>query len=150
MFGWFSRKPITPDGRIRLKNTPVAEDGRPAWNAEKNVALSRAPLDRDLYGQALKAKGYISLWAVDDEYERLVWQKLQPDNSHHAENDGSIIEDISRNRPRQNETEVSVRFSSWNIVSGELIRVYGLKNLSGPSVETKVELRCRLIAEGTQ
>jgi hypothetical protein len=150
MFGWFSRKPITPDGKIHLKNSPVAEDGRSAWNTEKNVARSRTPLDRDLYGKALKAKGYISLKAVHDEYEQLVRQKLRRDHVNKGDVDDWRFQNSSKNDQRQNETEVSVRFSSWNIVRGELIRVYGLKNLSGPSVETKVELRCRLIAEGTQ
>ena len=128
MFGWFGRKPKSSDGMIQLKKAPVAENARPARNAEKNAALLQAPLDHDLYGQALKAKGHISLKAVDDEYERLLWQKLRPDNSRHAVNDGSTIKDISRNEQRQDEPKVSVNFSAWNIVRGELIRVYAFKN----------------------
>ena len=112
MFGWFGQKPKISDGKIRLKNGPVAEDGRFAWNVEKNVALSRAPLDRDLYGQALKAKGYISLKAVHDEYEQLVWQKLRRDHVNKGEVDDWRFENSSKNDQRQNETEVSVKFSS--------------------------------------
>ena len=106
----------------------------------------RKPLDRDLYSQALKAKGHISLKAAHDEYERLVWQKVRPDDSHADENEGSVVENISR--PGQDPPKISVNFSSWNIVRGELIRVYGFKNLTGPDTETKIELRCRLIFEG--
>jgi hypothetical protein len=143
MFGWFTRKP-TRDGMIKLKNT--AESAR---NGSTNVALSRAPLDRDLYSQALKSKGYMSLKAVHDEYEQLVSQKLQRDKSNEGEIDDRRLEDISKNDRRQVENEVSVKFGPWNIVRGELIRVYGLKSLSG-SMGTKVELRCRLIVEGSQ
>jgi hypothetical protein len=148
MLGWFGRKPTIANGKIQLQDAPAAEDGKPASNAAKNVALSKAPLDRDLYSQALKAKGHISLKAVHDEYERLVWQKVRPDDSYDDENDGSIVENISQNEQRQDRPEISVNFSSWNIVRGELIRVYGFKNLSGPGTETKIELRCRLIFEG--
>jgi hypothetical protein len=149
MFRWFSRKPKTPNGRIH-KGSPAAEDGRSAWNTAKNVARSRTPLDRDLYGQALKAKGHISLKEVHDEYEHLVRQKLRRDHVNKGENDNRRDETSSKNGQRRNETEVSVKFSSWNIVRGELIRVYVLTNLNGPSGELKVELRCRLITEGTQ
>jgi hypothetical protein len=146
MFGWLGRKPKNSDGMIQLK-APVVENARPARNAEKNAALLQAPLDHDLYGQALKSKGPISLKAVDDEYERLLWQKLRPDNSYHTANDGSTIKDISSNEQSQDEPQVSVNFSAWNIVRGELIRVYVLKNLSEPGTETKIELRCRLLVE---
>lgn len=144
MFGWFTRKP-TRDGMIQLKNTPES-----ARNGLPNVALSRAPLDRDLYSQALKSKGYMSLKAVHEEYEQLVSKKLQREKSNEGEIDDQRLENNSKNDQRQNETEVSVKFSPWNIVRGELIRVYGLKTLSGSGIETKVELRCRLIAEGNQ
>jgi hypothetical protein len=147
MFGWIGRKPKSSDGIIPSKKAPVAEYERAARNAEKNAVLLQAPLDHNLYGQALKAKGSISLKAVDDEYERLVWQKLRPDNSHHAVNDGSTSKDNSRNEQRQDEPKVSVDFSAWNIVRGELIRVYAFKNLSGPGTETKIEVRCRLLIE---
>jgi hypothetical protein len=150
MWGWFGRKPKIANGKIQLEDAPAAEDGRAASNAAKNSTLSQAPLDRDLYSQALKAKGHISLKAAHDEYERLVWQKLRPDDSHDDENDGSVVENISQNEQRQDGPEVSVNFSSWNIVRGELIRVYGFKNLSGPGTETKIELRCRLIFEGNK
>ena len=143
MFGWFTRKP-TRDGMIPLKNTPES-----ARNVT-NVGLSRAPLDRDLYSQALKSKGYMSLKAVHDEYEQLVSQKLQRDKSNEGEIDDQRLENNSKNDRRQDENEVSVRFSPWNIVRGELIRVFGVKSLSGSRIETKVELRCRLIAEGNQ
>ena len=150
MFAWFGRKPKIANGMIQLEDAPVVDDGRPALNAEKDVALLQAPLDRDLYSQALKAKGQISLKAVHDEYERLVWQKVRPADSEDDENDGSTIENIPKNEQREEEPKVSVNFSSWNIVRGELIRVYGFKNLSGPGTETKIELRCRLIFEGTK
>jgi hypothetical protein len=150
MLGWFGRKPKIANGKIQLEDAPAAEDRRPASNAAKNAALSQAPLDRDLYSQALKAKGHISLKAVDDEYERLVWQRVRPDDSHDDGNDGSIVGDISQNEQRQDRPVISVDFSSWNIVRGELIRVYGFKNLSGADTETKVELRCRLIFEGNK
>jgi hypothetical protein len=81
---------------------------------------------------------------VHDEYERLVWQRLRPDDLHYDESAGSIIE---RNEQRQDDAKVSVKFSPWNIVRGELIRVYGFENLNGPGTETKIELRCRLIVE---
>jgi hypothetical protein len=126
---------------------PVAENPRPTRIAENNAALLQGPLDHDLYGQALRAKGPISLKAVDDEYERLLWQKPRPNNSHHAAHDDSTIKDNSRNEERQDETKVSVNFSAWNIVRGELVRVYAFKNLSGPGTETKIELRCRLLVE---
>jgi hypothetical protein len=142
MLGWFGRKPKI-NGKI-LQDAPAAEDGRPASNAAKNAALSQAPLDRDLYSQALKANGHISLKAAHDEYERLVRQKVRPNDSHDDENDGSIVKNISQNEP----PKISVDFSSWNIVRGELIRVYGFKNLGGQGTETKIELRCRLIFEG--
>src|SRR5580704_4797520 len=148
MLGWFGRKPKIANGKVQLLDAPAAEDGRPASNAAKNAALSQAPLDRNLYSQALKAKGHISLKAAHDEYERLVWQKVRPDDSYDDENDGSIVENISENKPRQDPPKISVDFSSWNIVRGELIRVYGFKHLSGPDTETKIELRCRLIFEG--
>jgi hypothetical protein len=147
MFGWLGRKPKSSDGIIQSKKAPVAENERAARNAEKNVILLHAPLDHDLYGQALKAKGPISLKAVDDEYERLVWQKLRPDESHHAVNVGSTIKDISKNEQRQDEPKATVNFSAWNIVRGELIRVYAFKNLSGPGTEMKIEVRCRLLVE---
>jgi hypothetical protein len=150
MLGWFGRKPAIANGKIQLQDTPVAEDGRPASNAAKNAALSQAPLDRDLYGQALKSKGHISLKAVDDEYERLVWQRVRPDDRHADGNDGSIVKNISENEQGQDGLEISVNFSSWNIVRGELIRVYEFKNLSGPDTETKIELRCRMIFEGNK
>jgi hypothetical protein len=149
MFAWFGRKPRIASGMIQLEDAPAVEDGRPALNAEKNVALLNAPLDRDLYGQALKAKGHISLKAAHDEYERLVWQKVRPD-SQYDKNDGSIFGNISKNEQREEKPKVSVNFSSWNIVRGELVRVYGFKNLSGPGTETKIELRCRLIFEGNK
>jgi hypothetical protein len=145
MLGWFGRKPKIANGKI-LQDAPAAEDGRPASNAAKNTALSQAPLDRDLYSRALKAKGHISLTAAHDEYERLVRQKVRPNDSHDDENDGSIVKNISQNEP----PKISVDFSSWNIVRGELIRVYGFKNLGGQGTETKIELRCRLIFEGTK
>src|ERR1700722_8768898 len=148
MLGWFGRKPKIANGKVQLLDAPAAEDGRPASNATKNAALSQAPLDRDLYSQALKAKGHISLKAAHDEYERLVWQKARPDDSQDDENEGSIVKNISQNEPRQDPPKISVNFSSWNIVRGELIRVYGFKNLPGPDTETKIELRCRLIFEG--
>jgi hypothetical protein len=144
MFGWFTRKP-TRDGMIQLKNTPES-----ARNGLTNVALSRAPLDRDLYSQAIKSKGYMSLKAVHDEYEQLVLQKLQRDKSNEGEIDDQRIGNNSKNDRRRDENEVSVKFSPWNIVRGELIRVYGLKSLSGSRMGTKVELRCRLIVEGSQ
>ena len=150
MLGWFGRKPAIANGKIQLQDTPVAEDGRPASNAAKNAALSQAPLDRDLYGQALKSKGHISLKAVDDEYERLVWQRVRPDDRHEDGNDGSIVKNISENEQGQDGLEISVNFSSWNIVRGELIRVYEFKNLRGPDTETKIELRCRMIFEGNK
>ena len=150
MLGWFGRKPKIASGKIQLEDTPAAEDGWPASNAAKNAALSQAPLDRDLYSQALKAKGHISLKAVHDEYERLVWQKVRPDGSHDEKNDRSIVENISENEQGQDRPKISVNFSSWTIVRGELIRVYGFKNLSGPDTETKIELRCRLIFEGNK
>jgi hypothetical protein len=140
MFGWFTRKP-TRDGMIQLKNTS---------ESARDAALSRAPLDRDLYSQALKSKGYVSLKAVHDEYEQLVSQKLQRDKSDEGEIDDQRLENNSKNDQREDENEVSVKFSSWNIVRGELVRVYSLKSLSGSRIETKVELRCRLIAEGDQ
>jgi len=149
MFAWFGRKPRIASGMIQLEDAPAVEDGRPALNAEKNVALLNAPLDRDLYGQALKAKGHISLKAAHDEYERLVWQKVRPD-SQYDKNDGSIFGNISKNEQREEKPKVSVNFSSWNIVRGELVRVYGFKNLTGPGTETKIELRCRLIFEGNK
>jgi hypothetical protein len=149
MFAWFGRKPRIASGMIQLEDAPAVEDGRPALNAEKNVALLNAPLDRDLYGQALKAKGHISLKAAHDEYERLVWQKVRPD-SQYDKNDGSIFGNISKNEQKEEKPKVSVNFSSWNIVRGELVRVYGFKNLSGPGTETKIELRCRLIFEGNK
>jgi hypothetical protein len=147
MLGWFGRKPKIANGKIRLEGAPAAVDGRPASNAAKNSALSQAPLDHDLYSQALKAKGHISLKAVHDEYERLVWQKVQPDVPHDDENDGSIVENVSQHEQGQDEPRASVNFSSWNIVRGELIRVYEFKNLDGPDTETKIELRCRMIFE---
>jgi hypothetical protein len=150
MFGWFGRKAKIANGMIQTEDAPAAEDRRSALNAEKNAALLQAPLDRDLYSQALKAKGHISLKAAHDEYERLVWQKVRPADSQDDENDGSIIENNSKNERREEEPKVSVNFSSWNIVRGELIRVYGFKNLSGPGTETKIELRCRLIFEGNK
>ena len=144
MFGWFTRKP-TRDGMIQLRNTPES-----ARNGQTNVAFSRASLDRDLYSQALKSNRYMSLKAVNDEYERLVSQKLQRDKSNEGEIDDPRSENNSKNDQRYDEKEVSTKFSPWNIVGGELIRVYSLKNLSSSRVETKVELRCRLIAEGNQ
>jgi hypothetical protein len=150
MFGWFGRKPKIANGMTQTKDAPAAEDGKPALNAEKNAALLQAPLDRDLYSLALKAKGHISLKAAHDEYERLVWQKVRPDDTHDDENDGSIIENISKSEQGQDGPKVSVNFSSWNIVRGELIRVFRFKNLSGPDTETQVELRCRLIFEGNE
>ena len=147
MLGWFGRKPKIANGKIQRQDAPAAEDGRPASNAAKNAALSQVPLDRDLYSQALKAKGHISLKAAHDEYERLVWQKVRPNDSDDNENDGSIVENVSPNEQRRDRPEISVNFSSWNIVGGELIRVYGFKNLDGPDTETKIELRCRLIFE---
>ena len=145
MFGWFGRKPKISDGVIRMKNAPVADDERPVQNVEKNTSLLQVPLDRDLYGQALKAKGFISLKAVHDEYERLVWRKLRSDESNDDANDDPLIENISKNEQRQCKPEVSVKFSPWNIVRDELIRVYGVNNLWGPGTETKIEMRCRLI-----
>jgi hypothetical protein len=147
MFAWFGRKPKRSGGAIQLKKAPAAENARPARNAEKNAALLQAPLDHDLYGQALKSKGPSSLKAVDDEYERLLWHKPRPDNSHHAVNEGSTNKDISSNEQSQDEPKVSVNFGAWNIVRGELIRVYAFRNLSGPGTETKIELRCRLLVE---
>ena len=147
MFGWFERKPKLPDGMTPLENGPVARKGRSARNAGKTVALFANPLDRDLYSQALKAKGHISLKAVHDEYERLIRQKVRLEDSHYDKNESSIIENISKHEQRQDEIEVSVKFSSWNIVRGELIRVFAFKNLGGPETETKVELRCRLIVK---
>jgi hypothetical protein len=147
MFGWFGRKPKSSGGMIKLKKASVAENARPARSAEKNAALLQAPLDHDLYGQALRAKGPISLKAVDDEYERLLCQKLRHDNSYHTANDGSTIKDSSSNEQSQDEPKVSVKFSAWNIVRGELIRVYAFRNLSGPRTETKIELRCRLLVD---
>ena len=145
MFGWFGQKPKISDGVIRMKNAPVADDERLAQNVEKNVSLLQVPLDRDLYGQALKAKGAISLKAVHDEYERLVWRKLRSDESNDDANDDPLIENISKNEQRQYEPEVSVKFTPWNIVRDELTRVYGVNNLWGPGTETKIEMRCRLI-----
>src|ERR1700722_12854670 len=101
MLGWFGRKPKIANGKVQLLDAPAAEDGRPASNATKNAALSQAPLDRDLYSQALKAKGHISLKAAHDEYERLVWQKAPPDDSQDDENEGSIVKNISQSRQRQ-------------------------------------------------
>jgi hypothetical protein len=147
MFGWFGRRAKISDGIIQSKKASVAENERPARDATQNAAILQAPLDNDLYGLALKAKGTISLKAVDDEYERLVWQKLRSDNSHRAVSDGAIIKDISRNEQWQNESEVSVKFSSWNVVRGELIRVFAFKNLSGPGTGSKIELRCRLLVD---
>jgi hypothetical protein len=144
MFGWFTRKP-TRDDMIQLKTTPKS-----ARNGVTDVALSRAPLDHDLYSQALKSKGYMSLKAVHEEYEQLVSQKLQREKSNEGEIDDQRLENNSKNDQRQNDTEISVKFSPWSIVRGELIRVYSLKTLSGSRIETKVELRCRLIAEGSQ
>ena len=77
------------------------------------------------------------------------WQKVCPDNSHDGETDGSPATNVFENEQRQDEPDISVNFSSWNIVRGELIRVYEFKNLSGPGTETKIELRCRLIFEGS-
>jgi hypothetical protein len=145
MFGWFERKPKIPDGMIPLENAPVAQNGRS--KAEKTVALLQAPLDRDLYSQALKAKGHFSLKSVHDEYERLVLQKVRPDDSYHDKDDGSIINDISKNEQGQDPPKVSVKFGPWSIVRGELVRVFALENLGGPGTETKVELRCRLVVE---
>jgi hypothetical protein len=150
MLGWLGRKPKIANGKIQLQDAPAAKDGGPTSNAAKHSALSPAPLDRDLYSQALKAKGHISLKAAHDEYERLVWQKARPDDSQDDENDGSIVKNISQSRQRQDEPKISVDFSSWNIVRGELIRVYGFKNLTSPDTETKIELRCRLILEGNE
>jgi hypothetical protein len=147
MFGWFGRKPRISDGMNQLKKAPFAENERPARITEKNAALWQAPLDRDLYVQALKAKGSISLKAVDEEYERLVWQRLRPDGPNDDANDGSTIEKMSKNEQRQDEARVSVTFSPWSIVRGELIRVYGFKNLSGSGTETKIELRCQMIVK---
>jgi hypothetical protein len=135
---------------IQLDDTPVAEDGRPSLNAEKIAALLQAPLDRDLYSRALKAKGHFSLKAAHEEYERLLWQKMRPADSQHDKNDGSVVENISRNEQEQDGPKVSVNFSSWIIVRGELTRVYEFKNLGGPGTETKIELRCRLIFEGNK
>jgi hypothetical protein len=130
-----------------LENGPDAQERRSALNAGKTVALLRTHLDRDLYSQALKAKGHISLKAVHDEYERLVRQKVRPEDSLYDKNDSSIIENSSKHEQRQHEIEISVKFSSWNIVRGELIRVFALKNFDGSETETKVELRCRLIVK---
>ena len=148
MLGWLGRKPKIANGKIQLQDAPAAKDGGPTSNAAKHSALSPAPLDRDLYSQALKAKGHISLKAAHDEYERLVWQKARPDDSQDDENDGSIVKNISQSKQRQDEPKISVDFSSWNIVRGELIRVYVFRNLDGPDTETKIELRCRLIFKG--
>ena len=140
MFGWFGRKPKISAAMNKGKNARFAEIERPVWNTEKSSALLRAPLNRDLYGQALRAKGSISLKAVDEEYGRLVWQRLRPDDSNDDVND----------EQRQDQAKVSVTFSPWSIVRGELIRVYGFKNLCGPGTQTKVELRCQLIVEGNK
>ena len=110
MFAWFGRKPKIAIGMIQLEDAPAVEDGRPALNTAKNVALLQAPLDRDLYSQALKVKGHISLKAVHDEYERLVWQKVRPADSQDDENDRSII-DI----PRMNKGRKSPRFLSISV-----------------------------------
>ena len=150
MFGWLRRKPTISDGSIQLRNAPLAEDGRAIFNAEKNVAFLQAPLDRDLYSRALKAKGHISLKAVHDEYERRVRQKVRPHDPHDDQNNSSIFENISKNERRKDEPKASVNYSPWNVVRGELIRVYGFKNLSGPGTETKIELRCRLVGEGNK
>jgi hypothetical protein len=150
MLGWFGRTPKIANGKIQLEDAPAAKDGGSASNAAKGATLSHTPMDRNLYSQALRAKGHISLMAVHDEYERLVWQKIRPDNSHDGETDGSPATNVFENAQRQDEPDISVNFSSWNIVRGELIRVYEFKNLSGPGTETKIELRCRLIFEGSK
>jgi hypothetical protein len=66
MLGWFGRKPKIANGTIPLEDATFAGNGRSALNAEKNVALLQAPLDRYLYSQALKAKGHNSLMYADD------------------------------------------------------------------------------------
>jgi hypothetical protein len=147
MLGWFGRKPKIKNGTIPLEDATFAGNGGPISNAEKNVALLPAPVDRALYSQALKAKGRISVRAVHDEYERLVRHKALPDEPH-VEDGASIIEDVSKNEQRPDEPGVAVIFSPWNIVRGELIRVFAFKNLSGSGTETKIEIRCRLVIEG--
>ena len=97
----------------------------PPLNPAKNAALSQAPLDRDLYSQALKAKGHISLKAVHDEYERLVWQKVRPDGSHDEKNDRSIVENISENEQRQDQSRSrkSAQDDKWSfcLTAGTLL-----------------------------
>jgi hypothetical protein len=149
MLGWFGRKPKIANGTIPLEGATFAGNGRPALNAEKNVALLQAPLDRYLYSQALKAKGHNSLRAVHDEYERMVRQKAPPDNSRDG-GDTSIIDNVAKNERRPDEPAVTVTFSSWNIAHGELVRVFAFKNLSGSDTETKIEIRCRLVIEGVK
>jgi hypothetical protein len=146
MLGWFGRKPKIKNGAIPLEDAAFAGNGRPALDAEMNVARLRAPLDRGLYGQAVKAKGHISLRAVHDEYERTVRQKALPDNARVE--DASIIDNVAKNEQSPDEPAVTVIFSPWIIVRGELIRVFAFKNLSGPGTETKIEIRLRLVIEG--
>jgi hypothetical protein len=147
MLGWFGRKPKIKNGAIPLEDEAFAGNGRPALAAEMNVARLRAPLDRGLYSQALKAKGHISLRAVHDEYERTVRQKAPPDNARDEE-DASIIDNVAKNEQSPVDPAVTVIFSPWIIVRGELIRVFAFKNLSGPGTETKIEIRLRLVIEG--
>ena len=147
MFGWLGRKPKIANGTITLEDATFAANGRPALNAEKDAAFLQVPLDRGLYSQALKAKGRISLRAVHDEYERMVRQTAPPDNSRDGD-DASIIDNVAKNEQRPDEPAVTVIFSPWNIVRGELVRVFAFKNLSGSGMETKIEMRCRLVFRG--
>ena len=96
---------------------------------ERNFELLNAPTDHALLAEAQRRKGHISLKAVGEEYDRLVWRKLHPDDAR-----------------------VHVDVGEWRAIRGshnELDRSYEFENLAGLGSRTVIDLRCRLVEEAS-
>ena len=87
--------------RKRQAKDPATVIAAVSESIQRSIELLNAPTDHDLLDQANRAKGHISLAAVSEEYDRLVWQKLHPGGSDcdDDEDDNSIVEEVLGNEP---------------------------------------------------